>query len=68
MTLRAEVWAPKARTVELLTPERQLVMDAVGGGWFRAGRDLEPGSDYGFRLDGGAPLPDPRSHWQPEGP
>src|SRR3954454_12472158 len=43
-------------------------MEPAGGAWFRAGRELEPGSDYGFRLDGGAPLPDPRSHWQPEGP
>src|SRR3954453_20568556 len=43
-------------------------MEPAGGGGFRAGRELEPGSDYGFRLDGCAPLPDPRSHWQPEGP
>jgi maltooligosyltrehalose trehalohydrolase len=26
-----------------------------------------PGGDYGFSLDGGPPLPDPRSPWQPHG-
>ena len=68
MSLRAEVWAPKATTVELLTSDRHSAMEAVGGGWFRAAGELTPGTDYGFRLDGGPPLPDPRSHWQPSGP
>jgi maltooligosyltrehalose trehalohydrolase len=43
-------------------------MAADEGGWWRleepsAGADI----DYGFCLDGGNPLPDPRSPWQPEG-
>ena len=65
---RAEVWAPKATRVELLTPDRQTEMEPVGDGWFRSPHELEPGGDYGFRLDGGGPLPDPRSQWQPRGP
>lgn len=28
----------------------------------------EAGSDYAFRVDGGEPVPDPRSPWQPRGP
>ena len=68
MALRAEVWAPKAGTVELLSPDQQVVMEPVGDGWFRTDREVEPGATYGFRLDGGPPLPDPRSHWQPDGP
>jgi maltooligosyltrehalose trehalohydrolase len=41
-------------------------MDASAGGWFTA---TVPGDvlDYAFRLDGGEPLPDPRSAWQPAG-
>ena len=68
MSLRAEVWAPRATHVELLTPGRRIAMEPIGDGCFRAADDLEPGSDYGFCLDGGAPLPDPRSSWQPHGP
>jgi maltooligosyltrehalose trehalohydrolase len=35
-------------------------------GWW-AGPELAAGTDYAFRLDGGEPLPDPRSPWQPSG-
>jgi maltooligosyltrehalose trehalohydrolase len=38
------------------------------GGWWSV--DLPaagPGTDYAFVLDGGEPLPDPRSPWQPAG-
>jgi len=37
------------------------------GGWYHSTDDLAPGADYGFALDGGEPLPDPRSRWQPHG-
>src|SRR4051812_9655072 len=43
-------------------------MEPAGAGWFRAADVLEAGADYGYRLDGGPPRPDPRSHWQPSGP
>jgi maltooligosyltrehalose trehalohydrolase len=36
-------------------------------GWWVVEADGEPGDDYGFRLDGSGPLPDPRSPWQPDG-
>ncbi|MFP4623811.1 MAG: malto-oligosyltrehalose trehalohydrolase [Gemmatimonadota bacterium] len=36
-------------------------------GWWRLGRALPAGTDYAFSLDGGRPMPDPRSPWQPYG-
>ena len=38
-------------------------------GWFSGlVRGLGHGARYRFRLDGGEPLPDPASRFQPEGP
>jgi maltooligosyltrehalose trehalohydrolase len=43
-------------------------MAAGGRGWWSAEvPDAGTGTDYAFVLDGGAPLPDPRSPWQPQG-
>jgi maltooligosyltrehalose trehalohydrolase len=42
-------------------------MSKVGGGWFAVETEAPPGASYGFSLDGGAPLPDPRSSHQPDG-
>lgn len=67
MALRAEVWAPRGRRVELLTRGRSHVMEPAGEGWFRAPVVLPPEADYGFSVDGSDPLPDPRSHRQPKG-
>ena len=60
------VWAPFAERVELDAEGRREEMAQAGGGWW-SGRDLPPGTDYGFVLDGGDVLPDPRSPWQPHG-
>jgi len=38
---------------------------AARPGWWQA--DVAEVSDYAFRIDGGDPLPDPRSRWQPAG-
>jgi maltooligosyltrehalose trehalohydrolase len=43
-------------------------MNGAADGWFSAATPLGRGADYAFRLDGGDPLPDPRSAWQPHGP
>ncbi len=66
------VWAPNARSVEL-------VIDPEGADERRAMR-AEPrgfhtietpvpasGARYGYRLDGGPVVPDPASRWQPDG-
>ena len=43
-------------------------MTARADGWWTAEAvSAAPGTDYAFRLDGGPPLPDPRSVWQPQG-
>jgi len=69
------VWAPDASSVEVVlfhddgtSPGTPVPLAPEPGGWWRvqiggAGH----GSDYGLRVDGGEPLPDPRSGWQPYG-
>ena len=64
------VWAPKADRVELVIAGegRRLEMEREGRG-FHAITTPPPaeGTRYSFALDGGRPLPDPCSRWQPEG-
>ncbi|MBO0772122.1 MAG: malto-oligosyltrehalose trehalohydrolase, partial [Actinobacteria bacterium] len=63
------VWAPAASRAELDTAGRLHPMTPAGGGWWEAEvPGAGPGTGYAFRLDGGEPLPDPRSPWQPSGP
>lgn len=64
---RFEVWAPRAERVEvvLLEPERSRSLEPREDGTFSAEvDDAPPGTAYVFRLDGGAPRPDPASRWQ----
>lgn len=62
------VWAPLASNVELVLPEseRSVPMQSAGDGWWTASA-LPADTDYAFSLDGGQPLPDPRSARQPYG-
>lgn len=63
-----EVWAPVARTVAVETAAGSHPMKRLDGGWWQVEvADAEPGTDYRFVVDGGDPVPDPRSAWQPEG-
>lgn len=62
------VWAPDAGNVAVAIGAERYPMNKADGGWWsvetaRAGR----GTDYGFSLDDGKALPDPRSPWQPHG-
>jgi maltooligosyltrehalose trehalohydrolase len=61
------VWAPAAERVALVLDGAGHPMTPAGEGWWSA--DVEPahGARYAFRVDGGDPLPDPRSRWQPDG-
>jgi maltooligosyltrehalose trehalohydrolase len=62
------VWAPQATKVELAFGEERIPMTACAGGWWTVGAPADgPGTEYAFSLDGGHPLPDPRSSWQPHG-
>jgi maltooligosyltrehalose trehalohydrolase len=66
------VWAPDAKRVAVdVEPLGGVVttipMTRQRGGWWALTTDRPAPFDYAFRIDGGPPLPDPRSPWQPRG-
>ena len=65
------VWAPNARSVATLIGKRRIAMDKEdppARGWWRVDApEAAAGCDYAFIIDGGEPLPDPRTQWQPQG-
>ncbi|MGW7428798.1 malto-oligosyltrehalose trehalohydrolase [Streptomyces sp. NPDC054861] len=66
-----EVWAPQARervTLELNGAEHPMERDAERDGWWTAVAPAADGDRYGYALDDGPLLPDPRSRRQPDGP
>ncbi|HZA41811.1 MAG TPA: malto-oligosyltrehalose trehalohydrolase [Actinomycetota bacterium] len=63
-----EVWAPNAQRVEVVVRSERIEMARDERGWWRVeAPQAHPADYYGFSLDGGDPLPDPRSAWQPLG-
>ena len=68
---RWEVWAPRARKVDLLVMTENGVvrrLPAVSSGDGSWSTPAPPvGTDYAVSLDGGPPRPDPRSRSQPHG-
>jgi maltooligosyltrehalose trehalohydrolase len=62
------VWAPQAKSVELVLAQRRIAMQRLDAGyWETSAADAEIAGGYRFSVDGAAPLPDPRSPWQPDG-
>jgi maltooligosyltrehalose trehalohydrolase len=65
------VWAPLAKSVELVTPERRIALRAGPGGahglWQVEADESLLAHGYRYSIDGGEPIPDPRSAWQPDG-
>jgi maltooligosyltrehalose trehalohydrolase len=62
------VWAPDGKKVEVEVRGKRYSMKSGENGWWFAELSLDDGTtDYMFVLDGGQPLPDPRSPWQPRG-
>jgi len=62
------LWAPFAHRVELITGGSRVAMGQDAGGWWSVkveGRLAR--TDYAFSIDGGEPIPDPRSCFQPDG-
>jgi maltooligosyltrehalose trehalohydrolase len=59
-----EIWAPKAKTVDLVSGNQRVPMQPGPKGCWRADA---PFVEYSYSLDGAGPLPDPRSPWQPHG-
>jgi maltooligosyltrehalose trehalohydrolase len=67
--MKISVWAPSAKSVELVTPKQRTALhSSTGAGYWQTEVDeslLQQG--YRYSIDGGEPVPDPRSRWQPEG-
>jgi len=54
--------------VELVLGEVRHALTRHPDGWWTADvPEAGPGTDYAFAIDGGDPVPDPRSPWQPNG-
>lgn len=68
---RGAVWAPLAGSVELVVSGARIALVPAEEGFFElpsaAAALLTPGARYGFVVDGGGPVPDPRSRAQPDG-
>jgi maltooligosyltrehalose trehalohydrolase len=63
-----DVWAPRAQGLAVRIGGEDHPMQAAGGGWWKCQvESAGPGTGYSFVVDGGDPVPDPRSHFQPEG-
>ncbi|WP_329168168.1 malto-oligosyltrehalose trehalohydrolase [Streptomyces sp. NBC_01267] len=65
-----EVWAPEKEqvTLQLAGQDAAMERDPLRDGWWTVTADAADGDHYGFSLDGGPVLPDPRSRRQPAGP
>ena len=67
MPTTIRVWAPAATQVDAEVDSQRYPMTANERGWWSASVNARAGATYGFSLDGGEVLPDPRSAWQPDG-
>lgn len=63
------VWAPEVQQVELVldTEGDPRMMNRVGDYFETRITGLAAGARYRYRVDGGAPVPDPASRYQPDG-
>jgi maltooligosyltrehalose trehalohydrolase len=61
------VWAPDAKSVELVVEDRRIALEPLADGRWQKDVAAAPGAGYRYSIDGSAPVPDPRSRWQPEG-
>ena len=62
------IWAPNANQVQIKIDRDLFGMTPSESGWWFTETPLaKAGIDYAFVLDGGVPVPDPRSPWQPNG-
>jgi len=61
------VWAPHAKTVDVILGEQRIALHAAPCGYWQADVSAHAGQNYQYSIDGAAPAPDPRSRWQPAG-
>ncbi|HEY5951426.1 MAG TPA: malto-oligosyltrehalose trehalohydrolase [Kofleriaceae bacterium] len=66
MNRSLRVWAPGAKRVDVVVGAAEQPAACESHGWWRGPR-LHEGDLYFIRIDGGPPLPDPRSTSQPKG-
>jgi maltooligosyltrehalose trehalohydrolase len=62
-----DLWAPRAKRVEIEMAGRRRAMARGANGWWSIRASEANDCEYSFVIDGGEPLPDPRSPWQPNG-
>lgn len=61
------VWAPDAKSVDLVLGERRFALEPLADGYWQADVAADTRRGYRYSIDGSAAVPDPRSRWQPEG-
>jgi maltooligosyltrehalose trehalohydrolase len=62
------LWAPYASRLDVsVNGESYAMVPTLEGCWEARVEAALPGMDYGFSIDGGELLPDPRSRWQTRG-
>ncbi|WP_406391235.1 malto-oligosyltrehalose trehalohydrolase [Streptomyces sp. NBC_00887] len=68
--MQFEVWAPRTESAVLQTAggRQPMERDPLREGWWTAEAEAADGDRYGFVLDDGPLLPDPRARRQPDGP
>ncbi len=65
--VRFALWAPTAKSVDLVVDGIDHPLPESGGGWRRTALPgVKPGARYGFRIDGDLVAPDPASRFQPD--
>lgn len=64
-TVRFRLWAEGQNTMTLSLRDRDIIMEAVGDGWFQIDvAGLKHGDEYRFRLADGTCIPDPAARAQ----
>jgi maltooligosyltrehalose trehalohydrolase len=61
------VWAPSAKSVDLVFGEQRFALESLADGYWQIDVAADTRQGYRYSIDGAAPVPDPRSRWQPEG-
>jgi maltooligosyltrehalose trehalohydrolase len=61
------VWAPNAKSVDLVIGEQRFALEPLADGYWQADVAADTRQGYRYSIDGSAAVPDPRSRWQPEG-
>ena len=63
------LWAPRVAQVEVEVDGQRIRLETEPGGYHSGlAPAIRAGARYAYHLDGGPPLPDPASRFQPDGP